>query len=192
MRWLMVTAMIAVLAGVLYIASPFRSAWILREAIRSGDVATLEQKIEWERVRESLRQSLTESRKGGQSEPQVTPTLWQRSKAAATALVLNRMVESYVTPAGLPVLFARHQQLRGVTGAVDADAEMRPWHERLAAFYRRVKRAEFQTPTRVEIEVADRHAAERRYIGVLELIGLEWKLTGLRVITVSTGLAAAP
>jgi hypothetical protein len=192
MRWFVVAVLTAFLASASYLASPFWSAWSLREAIRTGDVPTLERKVDWERVRESLRQSLRAIQKGSPSEPQITPSLWQRGKAAASALVVDRMVESYVTPAGLPILFARHQQLRGVTGAAEPDAATRPWHERVADFYRRVKRAEFQTPARVEIEVADRYAAERRYIGVLELTGFEWKLTGLRIVIADARAARAP
>ena len=57
------------------------------------------------------------------------------------------------------------------------------WHERLQRFYARIKRAEFQSLTRVEIEMADRNVPERRYISVLELMGTDWKLVSLRVFS---------
>ena len=53
--------------------------------------------------------------------------------------------------------------------------------DRLVAFYARIRRAVFHSLTRFEIEVADRHRPDRSYTGMLELKGLEWKLTGLTV-----------
>ena len=46
----------------------------------------------------------------------------------------------------------------------------------------------FHSPTRFEIEVADRHRADRSYTGTLELKGLEWKLTALSM----SGAITAP
>jgi hypothetical protein len=37
------------------------TAWSIREAIRSGDAAYLERKIEWDSVRGTLRTSLTDT-----------------------------------------------------------------------------------------------------------------------------------
>jgi hypothetical protein len=46
-----------------------------------------------------------------------------------------------------------------------------------------LKRAEFKTPTLFEMETADPYDPSRRYIGLLELRGIEWKwkLIELRV-----------
>jgi hypothetical protein len=44
-----------------------------------------------------------------------------------------------------------------------------------------VHRAVFTSPGRLELEVEDKYRPARRYIGILELKGLEWKLTGLSV-----------
>ena len=67
-------------------------------------------------------------------------------------------------------------------GLLEADAGTRL--ERIKRFWARITRAEFQTLTRVEIEVEDAKVADRRYVSVMELDGLGWKLTGLRVIAV--------
>ncbi len=40
-------------AAALYALSPFRAAWVLREAINAGDTATIERKVEWDRVRKN-------------------------------------------------------------------------------------------------------------------------------------------
>ena len=41
-----------------YTASPMVAAYQLHESIRAGDVATVEKKVDWVSVRESLRGSL--------------------------------------------------------------------------------------------------------------------------------------
>jgi hypothetical protein len=104
-------------------------------------------------------------------------------KSAAT----NRFVERYMTPEGLPRLFNYRESLRNTALSAPPTTH---WKDRLVDFYSRLRRAEFQTPTRVEIEIADRTDTDRSYVSVLELIGLEWKLTGLRIISSgATGLA---
>jgi hypothetical protein len=170
----------------LYIASPFWAAWRLREAIRTGDVATIEQKVEWEAVRLSLKNSLLRNARllpqATAAGEQVQPTLWQRIKAAMGASMLDRFIESYVTPVGVPKLYQYRKVWNEQINGDPAEAALSS-RERFRRFYARIKRAEFVTPTRVEIEIADKHFLDRHYIGVMELVGLEWKLTSLRVVS---------
>ena len=192
MRRLVLSSALLAMALCAYIASPFWSAWTLREAVKRGDVATLEQKVHWESVRNSVRSSLNEQADAA-PEGDARPSLWQRAKSAVKAAAVDRFVDRYVTPQGLPQLLTYRQtfQRGSLAKSAPSPAEEESWSERLSDFYRRLKRAEFQSPTRVEIEVADRTVSGRHYVSVLELIGLEWKLTSLRIITVGTqGLAA--
>lgn len=186
--------LLLVLPAALYIASPFWAAWRLREAVRTGDVATIEQKVEWESVRASLKSSLArhaellpEATAAGE---QVNPTLWQRVKSAFGASMLDRFIDSYVTPAALPRLY-QFRKTWNEQVAGDPETQL-SWRERFKRFYARVVRAEFQTPTRVEIEIIDKNVAERRYVSQLELIGLEWKLTSLRVVSAGDRRAEMP
>jgi hypothetical protein len=178
--------LVLLVPAALYVASPFWAAWRLREAVRNGDLAAIERKVEWEAVRSSLKSSLA---RHAQLLPQITaageqiePTLWQRLKSAMGATMLDRFIDNYVTPAGLPRLYqfrrVWNEQVNG-----EPDEASLTGRERFKRFYARVIRAEFQALTRVEIEVADKHVPERRYVSVLELVGLEWKLTSLRVVT---------
>jgi hypothetical protein len=187
-------ALVLIVPAALYIASPFWAAWRLREAVRTGDVATIEQKVEWESVRASLKSSLArhaqllpEATAAGE---QVSPTLWQRIKSAFGATMLDRFVDNYVTPGALPRLYqfrkSWNEQVKG-----DPEAELN-WRERFKRFYARVVRAEFQTLTRVEIEIIDKHAPDRHYVSNLELIGLEWKLTRLSVVSAAGRRAEMP
>ncbi len=195
-RRLLLQAAIFSIAATLYIASPFWAAWTLREAIKRGDAAEIESRVVWDSLRESLKVSLA---KHTELLPQaeaaasaLRPTLWQRVKSAFGATLLDRFVESYVTPEGLPRLFSyRRMWNEKVQGDPDPTDGL-PWYSRFAHFYARVKRAEFQSFGRVEIEVEDRHAPERRYVSVFELRTLQWKLVGLSIATSDKRVAAAP
>lgn len=173
-----------------YVASPFWAAWSLRDAVRRGDVAAIEDRVQWVTVRKSLKQSLAAH---AELKPeveaigtQIRPTLWQRVKAAFGATLIDRFVETYVTPEGLPKLYRYRMLLaqNGMGGEIaPEDDQGMPWHRRFAAFYQRLRRAELQSLTRVELEVADRYNPDRRTVSVMELIGLRWKLTSLRIVT---------
>jgi len=52
------TILALLLVATAFVASPFHAAWSIREAIQSGNAEYLAVKIEWPRVRETLRQSL--------------------------------------------------------------------------------------------------------------------------------------
>ncbi|MDQ8700043.1 DUF2939 domain-containing protein [Hyphomicrobium sp. LHD-15] len=200
MKKLLLAALALVLLAAAYIASPFLAAWSIREAIRTGNSEYLAAKLEWPTVRATLRASLTEYAIG--QTPVATagsgaakPGIWQRIKNGFSRRAVDNIVESYVTPEGLPQLFGMRQYYReNVSGAAAADAA-RPWHERVASFWSRIKRAEFHSPTEFEIEMADRNDPTRHYIGLLKLRCVEWKLTELRLRTLDEAalpLAADP
>ncbi len=60
MRRIFYTASAAFLIAVAYIATPFVAAWSIREAMQNGNSDYLERKIEWDSVRTTLRESLTQ------------------------------------------------------------------------------------------------------------------------------------
>lgn len=182
-RFLIVFVPVLLLIGGLlgYGASPFVAAWKLREAIRTSDTATIERKVDWPRLRESLKVSLARNstlrREADVAGAEVKPTLWQRVKSAFGATMVDRFVESYVTPQGLPKLFAAQKTWNSKVKGVD-ESKM-SFEERVRDFYARVKRAEFQSLTAVEIEVADKATLTRHVIARLELSDMEWRLVAV-------------
>lgn len=169
-------------AALAYVASPFVAAWNLREAIRTSDTATLERKIDWPRFRESLKTSLSRSTalraEVDAAGAEVKPTLWQRVKAAFGATMTDRFVETYVTPQGLPKLFAMRKTWNSKVRGNEDDSKQ-PWDVRVREFYGRIKRAEFRSLGTIEIEVAERQPPTRHVIATLELSGFEWHLVGV-------------
>ena len=177
---------VTLMAVSLYVLSPFWTAWSIREAIKSGDVATLRSKVDWHSVRPALRASIVEHAQllpvavdAGRA---LRPTLWQRIKYLFGETMLDRFMARYITPQGLPQLYQlKHGYRTRVKGLEDEN--LLPFQERVRRFLQRVRRAEFIALTHVEIEVADRDEPTRHVVGTMSLIGLEWKLTGLRVKT---------
>jgi hypothetical protein len=188
-------ALVVIAAG--YILLPFWTAFSIREAVRRGDVAYLERTVEWDSVRETLRQSLHATAlvlpDPAALEANLTVDdrgLWQRLKDGVKSLagkpVIDSLVDRYVTPAGLPQLYAYRQTYRErVKGETD-EALALPLGTRIARAWARVKRAEFHSPTRFEIEMQDKFTPTRSYVGMLELKGDGWKLTELRVRSSAT------
>jgi hypothetical protein len=179
----------------LYMASPFVAAWRLRDAVRSGDSSYIETRVDWDGVRSTLRDSLSKHAMLGPMATaaggEVKPTLWQRIKGAFGQPMLDRFIESYVTPEGLPQLFSYRKMWReNVKGEPDERLTL-AWHERFRNFYNRVKRAEFQSFTRVEVEMADRDTPERRVVSIFELRSLTWMLVSLRVKSVDAATRLA-
>lgn len=202
MRRLAALGLVALVAGS-YLLSPFLSAYQIRRAIKTGDAALLEHLVEWPAVRDTLKSSLAEldRQKAEMSNrhgvPQ--PSLWSRIKAAATAGMADRMIDQYVTASGVIQMHQARTTLKSATGAglppgataiagdaldPSADDSSDSALSRFARFWSRIKRAEFKAPGTIELEVADRQVAERRYVGTMEFRGLGWKLTRLEILGV--------
>ena len=191
LRPLLRLSLLAFLVGFAYVASPFVAAWNLREAVKAGNVEAVQGKVQWDTVRASLKASLAlhpqlfaEATMAGEN---VKPTLWQRIKSTFGVTMMDRFVESYVTPEGLPKLFQYRQVWRDNISGDTAYLAETPRLDRMKQFYDRIKRAEFQSVSKVEIEMQDRKNPDRRYVSTMELIDFDWKLTTLRVISVGAG-----
>jgi hypothetical protein len=176
-----------------YAAWPMYAALQIREAMISGDTATLARRIEWDAVRASLKASLSPDTvarlEADPNAPQ--PTLWQRVKATVAPRMAGTVVDRYVTPENLPVLLGYRQIWRGTvrpalgyeeppTVLAGTLLEGSPI-DRFASFWKRLRRGVIHSPGKITFEIEDKLNPARSYIGTLELRGLEWKLTHLSV-----------
>ena len=91
--------------------------------------------------------------------PEQTPSLWQRLKMSVGKRAVDGIVDSYVTPEGLPQLFGVRNAYREVSGEAAAH-RAKPWYQRAGEFWSRLKRAEFKSPAAFEVEMADRNDSE--------------------------------
>jgi hypothetical protein len=189
MKSLLVTFSIALLAATAYIAAPFVTAWSIREAVRTGNSAYLSSAIEWPSVRETLKPTVARialNLPDPEQDPAASRGLWVRFKAYWGQGTVNRLVETYVTPEGLPQLFTLRKSYRDYVSGADDEAKTTPILERIERAWARVKRAEFTSFTTFEIDMEDKFDPTRLYLGKLELRPLGWKLTELRVKFLTT------
>ena len=194
MKRLLLQAAVITIAISAYIAAPFVTAWSIREAVRNGDSAYLENAIDWPGVRETLKPTLSRIALGmpdPEVQPNATPGLWQRFKAYMGEGAINRTIDGYITPEGLPKLFAARKAYREYVSHEPDEAKTLPITERIKRAWSRVKRAEFTSLTSFEVDMADKWDANRIYLGKLELTGLGWQLKELRVKFLTTAENAA-
>jgi hypothetical protein len=193
MRRLIRILVLLVLPGVAYAIWPVHTALTIREAMAAGDTATLHRKVDWPALRASLKSSISPETLArlAQQPDAPKPTLWQRIKAAVAPSMADTVIDRYVTPENLPLLLGYRRIYRSTVqpalGPTEAPTLLAgTWLsggaiDRFASFWSRVRSATFQSPSRFVLEVEDKHRPDRRYVGTLELRGLEWKLTGLTV-----------
>ncbi len=195
LRTMVLGVVVTLTVTLAYILSPIAAAYSIRQAVKAGDVASLEHKIEWPSVRASLRESLVELQSSAAVTPDASglwPSIWSRIKASFAPAFIDSFIDTYVTPHGLPQAFSMRETWREtVRPAVGLAAPKMALAEtsfaetaldRFVSFALRIKRATFLTAGLVEFEIADRHTPERRYVSRFEMKDFAWKLVSLRVV----------
>ena len=193
MKPLLVKALLVCLALIAYVAAPFVTTWSIREAVRNGDSVYLERAIDWPSVRQTLKPTLSRialDMPDPETQPQVKPGMWQRFKAYMGEGAINRAIDGYMTPEGLPKLFSVRKAYRQYVSHQPDEAATLPITERIKRAWARVKRAEFTSLTSFEVDMADKWDENRIYLGKLELTGLGWQLKELRVKMLTTANSA--
>lgn len=177
-----------------YAASPFATAWTLKEAIKSGNVPVIDALVEWDSVRATLRQSMTNIALdrpmdfAASYEPSIAgterPGLWQRVKGYFGAAAVDRLIERYANAQGLPALFTYGQAYKRYVKRIEEPPKtLANLPERMAEFWSRLRHAEFVSPAAFEIEMEDKTDPSRRFTGLFQFRDLRWRLTELYVHT---------
>jgi hypothetical protein len=178
--------------------TPLWVAMDLRRAAMTGDLPTLEARVDWPAVRQSLKDSLAEIEFARQAEATVRglprPSLWSRIKAAASPTrYADQLIDRYITAEGVVKVAAARGNLKALLGgglassaAAPQDIQVpdhaRPLTERAQLFWNRLKRVRLVKPSLIEIEMADRRVPERSYVSQLTFEGLRWRVTSVRVL----------
>lgn len=193
-----------------YALWPVFSAFQIKQAVKAGDVATLERKVMWAPVRASLKASIATLEPAPNAALATTRTsfsIWSSIKATAAPMLADSFIDRYVTPEGISQI---QQARRGgwralfgmnapvpdspakgiVTNALQSGDSPSPTEGepnaivKFAAFYQRLVRAKFHSLSHVEFEVADKGTPGRSYISQFELANFNWKLASVRVVGV--------
>ncbi len=194
-RFMFIFALLLV-AGGTYAGSAFLAAWEIREAVRTGNTAALERRVDWDQVRASLKRSTAETRAVITEYAEASaatlpkPGLWQRIKTAAAGLVTDPLIDRYVSAEGAPRLWALRETWRGTVRPIvhsepptvlAGTALAGTSADKVLSLARRVDRVAFTSPFRMELELRDRYVEHRRWRAVLELKGQSWTLTEVHV-----------
>ncbi|MFM9846826.1 MAG: DUF2939 domain-containing protein [Hyphomicrobiaceae bacterium] len=189
----------AAIGAVIYLGSPMLAAWEVRQAIRASDKATLERRVDWTSVRATLNRSLGPAQEVlteiSEAAGAPKPGLWSRIIKATVPMLSGTAIDYYVTPEGVPQLYAWRETWRQKVRPAIGLAEPRmalagtPLEntslDKILSLLKRVDRAAFTGPTRLELEVRDRYAEHRSYRAVMELKGMTWMLTEVEVLSVA-------
>lgn len=192
--------LMTVLAAV-YLTSPLLAAYKLRQAVRSGDTETIRRMVEWDTLRASIRATVSRNAKllpiAHQVGRTVKPTFWQRIRSVFGHSMLDRFIESYITPEGLPKLYRAktrwHERFKRQPPAPTViQAGIAP--DRLVRTWRRVRKAEFRSLFHFVLEIEDRHVATRLIrssfrLTNISLNGFDWRLTEISIRQLKAGKA---
>lgn len=194
--------LLAVACVAAYAASPLVTAWSVREAVRSGNSDYLRTAIDWPRIKDTLKTSMTRyaldvggvetvatagngDLPGTRDDGDAKLSLWQRIKANYGRRVVDGMIESYVTPEGLPTLFKLRTGFNTTIGRKPIVPEDAGLVARIRGEWSRVRQARFETPTRFALELDDKFEAGRRIAGVLQFevstARIGWRLVSLEL-----------
>lgn len=183
-----------------YSASPFVAAYRLHESIRNGDVAAVENQVEWQSVRESLRGSIKEHIAIAAIDRDVSPGFFKRLKYKiankVAPLFLGSMLDKRVTAQGFVDYMAAKKKIDpflararrwpgrifGMSASAAEPAAVEP-PKPVMGMLNRITSVSFETFSRVAFEVSDKFDPNRAYRAVLELKDFAWKLTEVRVLT---------
>lgn len=188
-----ILAVTAIVVSGLYIVSPIMAAHKLRQAIHASETTKLKDMVEWEPLRSSIRATISKNANllpvATELARRVRPTFWQRVRSVFGHSMLDRFIDTYITPEGLPKLYRAktrwHDRFESQAfQAPITKAAIVP--EQLIRAWQRIKRAEFVSPFRFVIEVQDRYKTTRFIestfkLTSISLSGFDWKLIGISI-----------
>lgn len=196
-----VALFLAALLG--YGGSALVAAWQVREAMRNGDIATLQERVDWASVRRSLKSSIGETGEViaeiSESAGAQRPSLWARFKSAALPFVSDPLIDRYVTPEAAPKLYSWRQSWRNrvETGATDAGGDWTGLFGgtgvgRALRVTRKIQRLALVSPGRIEIVIGDTFPKRRQWFIAMELRSTRWTVTEIRALPAPTSRQATP
>jgi len=167
-RAALVASGLAVIAALWLAASPYLAVRSLGDALRSGDADSLEDHVDFARLREDLKAQLNAAMLKGNTAELADNPFAPLALALGSKLV-DGMVDAFVTPAGLAQLASGRDAANGGPTVID--------RTRGEPFAR--GRLTRDALDRFSVWVPNEKGGEVGFI--FRLSGVRWKLTGVRV-----------
>jgi hypothetical protein len=172
-------AAFAVLVGS-YVAWPYWSAVQLRKSLEVGDAVAVSRRVDWPSLRDSMRGLLSAEMTRTMNTEDLKENPFGGLAMALGVSLVDRMVDAMVTPQGLVSLLGS----KNMKGA-DSPPQQRFLGEA-------VKSAGLVGLTRFEFEIGPPDSSESYFLGVMELRGVEWKLTQIMALKPFSEWADSP
>jgi Protein of unknown function (DUF2939) len=193
LMWLTVAIIVS------YTASPFLAAFLLHSAIKRGDTYTVQHRVDWLSVRESLKVSINQ-RLAEQGVMRADTGLWSAVKHElvdyVSPMVIDYMVDAKVTAEGF-IDYLRPKApskanptlatVRGRWSAIPVDEAVITLRPPLVPdMLKRIERAQFSGLGSFEFDVRDKVDPGRRYRATFEFRRYQWQLTRVEVLSLGS------
>ena len=172
---------LAAIVALLYGVGPLWAGWHLRQAMKSRDLAVLQERVDWVQLRHNLKPRIAAAIR---DDAEKSGTLSGLIKRKVGVTLADAAVETFVTPVNLSrVLAGRSFMIERLPGASvpppgapdfeDADDPMPP---------RRIRWAFFDSLTRFRVEATHPKLPNSRIVSILGLDGFAWKLVDVDIV----------
>jgi len=155
----------------LYLVSPYFSLWRLRAALDSGDRDSLESRIDFPSVRESLKDQLRiHMAKSMAEDKDLKDNPFGGLAAAFAPMMVNYVVDNFVTPSGISALIGDSKSAL----AKDPDSTSPPPTQKKSIDWSKMHYAFFTSPTQFMVDI---DGTKLRF----RFTGFGWQLKKLEV-----------
>jgi hypothetical protein len=139
-KWIAIAAAVLLIAGGIYIGSPYYAVRSLRSAALEADTDKLEAGVDFPAVRESLKSQMSAAMMTKmQNDPEMRDNPFAGLGAMMMPAIIDRMVDSFVTPDGIAAMMRGQKPTDRATGQANPDIENHTQYVNLDRFRVRLR-----------------------------------------------------
>lgn len=134
-KWIAVAVALLVIAGGIYLGSPYYAVYSLRNAALEADTDKLEASVDFPAVRESLKSQMSAAMMTKmQNDPEMRDNPFAGLGAMMMPAIIDRMVDSFVTPDGIAAMMRGQKPADRSAAQANPDIESRTEYVSLDRF----------------------------------------------------------
>ena len=134
-KWIAIAAALLLIAGGIYLGSPYYAIYSLRNAALEADTDKLEAGVDFPAVRESLKSQMSAAMMTKmQNDSEMRNNPFAGLGAMMMPAIIDRMVDSFVTPDGIAAMMRGQKPTDRTTAQANPDIESRTEYVNLDRF----------------------------------------------------------
>jgi len=168
---------VIILALAVWIVWPYYTMHRIGQVVNDGDAAALEGYVSWDSVRQGIKDDVNAvfAQVMAKSSEEVQKNPFAGLAAAFAPVIVNQMVDGYMTPTGLAALMKNRKAYIANVGGGAAPAES---SERKKMSAKNLKYAFFTGPTTFLVELGDKEGNDDQPLRMkLAFEGFGWKIS---------------